>query len=153
MVQTVSLQLPVDGNSIPQVTSGPIWKISKNIFMVWPREPSYGCSKWFWEGDPYYWIWSGPELDNIKWWQIVQRLNCFSEFGTKMDIEVVCVVVIVKNCLKFLNIFIDIRNFDEQMKLTSQMSLVMTVFSLFIKKIFLSLYFTFTRVIICSKIQ
>ena len=34
MVQTVSLQLPVDGNSIPQVTSGPIWKISKNIFMV-----------------------------------------------------------------------------------------------------------------------
>ena len=56
MVQTVSLQLPVDGNSIPQVTSGPIWKISKNIFMVWPREPSYGCSKWFWEGDSYYCI-------------------------------------------------------------------------------------------------
>ena len=34
MVQTVSLRLPVDGNSIPQVTSQPIWKISKNLFMV-----------------------------------------------------------------------------------------------------------------------
>ena len=34
MVQTVSLQLPVDKNSIPQVSNGPIWKISKNIFIV-----------------------------------------------------------------------------------------------------------------------
>ena len=47
MVQTVSLQLPVDGNSISQVTSGPIWKISKIIFMVLPGDPTFGCSKTF----------------------------------------------------------------------------------------------------------
>ena len=55
MVQTVSLQLPVDENSNPQVSNGPIWKISKNIFIVWSREPSDRCWKWIWDFDSYYW--------------------------------------------------------------------------------------------------
>ena len=74
MVQTVSLQLPVDKNSIPQVSNGPIWKISKNIFIVWPREPSYECSKWFWEGDSYYCTWIVSLIWKKLW---VGRLHNF----------------------------------------------------------------------------
>ena len=39
MIQTVSLQLPVDGNSILQVSSGPSWKISRISSWFDPENP------------------------------------------------------------------------------------------------------------------
>ena len=70
-----------------------------------------------------------------------------------MQIKFVCVVETVKISLKFIYFLNSWTIIDEQFKPMSQLSSAMPILSLFIKKLFQTLYFTFPTVYGRQKIQ